>query len=100
MPEPKTLFAKLRRGLFMTHTEIIGKVKEAMVPDLPIDKREIDGLEEGLLAADIGTELTMSLIDRIESRVRDERITSMDCRTEAGGVEPRPPSPIPHNRPL
>ena len=82
MPEPKSLFAKLKRGLFMTHTEIIEKVKEAMVPDLPIDKRAIDGLEEGLLGADIGAELTMALIDRIESRVRDERITSMDRLTE------------------
>src|SRR5438477_9757673 len=78
----KSFFQKLKRGLFMTHTEIIEKVKEAMVPDLPIDKRAIDGLKEGLLGADIGAELTMSLIDRIESRVRDERITSMDRLTE------------------
>ena len=78
----KSFFQKLKRGLFMTHTEIIEKVKESMTPDLPIDKRAIDGLEEGLLGADIGAELTMSLIDRIESRVRDERITSMDRLTE------------------
>jgi len=78
----KTFFQKLKRGLFMTHTEIIEKVKEAMVPDLPIDQKAIDGLEEGLLGADIGAELTMSLVDRIESRVRDERITSMDRLTQ------------------
>jgi len=66
----------------MTHTEIIEKVKEAMVPDLPIDQKAIDGLEEGLLGADVGAELTMSLVDRIESRVRDERITSMDRFTQ------------------
>ena len=31
MPEPtKTLFDKLKRGLFMTHTEIIEKVKESL----------------------------------------------------------------------
>src|SRR5436853_7943106 len=78
----KTFFAKLKRGLFMTHTEIIEKVKESMTADLPIDKKAIDGLEEGLLGADVGAELTMSLIDRIESRVRDERSTSMDRLTE------------------
>jgi len=66
----------------MTHTEIIEKVKEAMTPDLPIDRKAIDGLEEGLLGADIGAELTTSLIDRIETRIRDERITSMDRLTE------------------
>jgi fused signal recognition particle receptor len=77
-PSRKTLFDKLKRGLFMTHTEIIEKVKESLTPDLPIDRSAIDGLEEGLLGADVGAELTMSLVDRMEQRVRDERITSMD----------------------
>jgi fused signal recognition particle receptor len=79
MGEPKkTFFDKLKRGLFMTHTEIIEKVKEAMTPDLPIDQTAIDGLEEGLLGADVGAELTMSLVERLERRVRDEKITTMD----------------------
>jgi fused signal recognition particle receptor len=80
-PPKKSLFDKLKRGLFMTHTEIIEKVKESLTPDLPIDQKAIDGLEEGLLGADIGAELTMSLIDRIEQRVRDEKITQMDRLT-------------------
>src|SRR5438045_8709338 len=83
MPEPKkTLFDKLKRGLFMTHTEIIEKVKEAVTPDLPIDQAAIDGLEEGLLGADIGAELTMSLVARIEQRVRDEKIKDVARLTE------------------
>jgi fused signal recognition particle receptor len=85
----KSLFAKLKRGLFMTHTEIIEKVKESMTPDLPIDKHAIDGLEEGLLGADVGAELTMALIDRIESRVRDEKISKMDRLTEVLREETR-----------
>ena len=85
----KSLFAKLKRGLFMTHTEIIEKVKESMTPDLPIDRKAIDGLEEGLLGADVGAELTMSLIDRIESRVRDEKISKMDRLTEVLREETR-----------
>jgi len=80
-PKKKTLFDKLKRGLFMTHTEIIEKVKESLTPDLPIDRQAIDGLEEGLLGADIGAELTMALVERIEQRVRDERITQMDRLT-------------------
>jgi fused signal recognition particle receptor len=78
----KTLFDKLKRGLFMTHTEIIEKVKDAMTPDLPIDQSAIDGLEEGLLGADVGAELTSALIERVEARVRDERITKMERLTE------------------
>jgi len=83
MGEPKkSLFDKLKRGLFMTHTEIIEKVKESMTPDLPIDQAAIDRLEEGLLGADVGAELTMSLVERLERRVRDEKITKMDRLTE------------------
>jgi len=85
----KTFFAKLKRGLFMTHTEIIEKVKESMTPDLPIDKHAIDGLEEGLLGADVGAELTMALIDRIEDRVRNEKISKMDRLTEVLREETR-----------
>src|SRR2546421_2782607 len=88
-PAQKTFFQKLKRGLFMTHTEIIEKVKESLTPDLPIDQSAIDGLEEGLLGADVGAELTMSLVDRIEERVRGERITKMDRFTEVLREETR-----------
>src|SRR5687768_4178767 len=90
MGEPKkNLFDKLKRGLFMTHTEIIEKVKESMTPDLPIDRKAIDGLEEGLLGADVGAELTMSLVDRMETRIRDEKISNMDRLTEVLREETR-----------
>ncbi len=85
----KTFFQKLKRGLFMTHTEIIEKVKESMTPDLPIDQKAIDGLEEGLLGADVGAELTMSLIERIEGRVRSEKISKLDRLTEVIREETR-----------
>jgi fused signal recognition particle receptor len=87
--QKKGLFDKLKRGLFMTHTEIIEKVRESMTPDLPIDQSAIDGLEEGLLGADVGAELTTSLVDRVERRVRDEKITKMDRLTEVIREETR-----------
>ncbi|HYC59267.1 MAG TPA: signal recognition particle-docking protein FtsY [Thermoanaerobaculia bacterium] len=90
MPEPtKSIFDKLKRGLFMTHTEIIEKVKESLTPDLPIDQSAIDGLEEGLLGADVGAELTTSIVERLERRVRDEKITKMDRLTEVIREETR-----------
>ena len=87
--QKKSLFDKLKRGLFMTHTEIIDKVKEAMTPDLPIDQSAIDGFEEGLLGADVGAELTTVLVARLEQRVRDEKITKMDRLTEVIREETR-----------
>ena len=90
MGEPKkSLFDKLKRGLFMTHTEIIEKVKEAITPDLPIDQSAIDGLEEGLLGADVGAELTMAIVDRLQERVRTENISRMDRLTEVIREETR-----------
>src|SRR5215210_444303 len=85
----KSLFQKLKRGLFMTHTEIIDKVKESLTPDLPISQAAIDGLEEGLLGADVGAELSMALVARVERRVRDEKITSMDRFTQVMREETR-----------
>jgi fused signal recognition particle receptor len=85
----KNLFDKLKRGLFMTHTEIIEKVKEAVTPNLPIDQAAIDGLEEGLLGADIGAELTTLLVERIERRVRDEKIKDVARLTEVLREETR-----------
>src|SRR5207245_1124853 len=79
--QQKTFFTKLKRGLFMTHTEIIDKVKESMTADLPIDRGAIDGLEEGLLGADVGAELTTAIVDRIEQRVRGENIRNIDRLT-------------------
>src|SRR5688500_8615695 len=90
MGEPKkSIFDKLKRGLSMTHTEIIEKVKESLTPDLPIDQSAIDGLEEGLLGADVGAELTTSLVARVEQRVRDEKITKMERLTEVIREETR-----------
>jgi fused signal recognition particle receptor len=90
MGEPKkSIFDKLKRGLFMTHTEIIEKMKESLTPDLPIDQSAIDGLEEGLLGADVGAELTAALIERVERRVRDEKITRMERLTEVIREETR-----------
>jgi fused signal recognition particle receptor len=79
----KSFLAKLKRGLFMTHTEILDKVKEAMTPALGVDQSVLDALEEALLAADVGAELTSELIARVERRVRSEDIQSVQSLTAA-----------------
>lgn len=84
-----TLFSKLKRGLFMTHTEIIEKMREAVVPDLPIDQSALDALEEGLLGADVGAELTGQLIATLERRVRDGKIRNVEALTSAVREETR-----------
>lgn len=82
-------FQKLKRGLFMTHTEIIEKVKEAVTPGLPVDQSAVDALEEGLLGADVGAELTTELIERLERRIREENIGDVQTLTRALRQETR-----------
>src|ERR1700745_3583891 len=85
----KTFFSKLKRGLFMTHTEIIEKVKEAMTPELPVGQDAIDGLEEGLLGADVGAGLTTSIIGALEHARRTENTTNMERLPAVIRNEPR-----------
>lgn len=91
---PPTLLQKLKRGLFMTHTELIEKVKEAMTPSLGVDQAVMDALEEGLLAADVGAELTTQVMDRLEIRVRDQQIRTVDELTAGVREEVRSLIPL------
>ncbi len=73
----------------MTHTEIIEKVKEAMTPELGVDRSVLDALEEGLLGADVGAEMSTELMDRLEARVRSNEIRSLDQLSGALRAETR-----------
>ncbi|MGE5276045.1 MAG: signal recognition particle-docking protein FtsY [Acidobacteriota bacterium] len=63
-----TFFAKIRRGLFMTHTEILEKVGAAVKKGLGFDESVLDSLEEALLEADVGAETAASLTEAVRSR--------------------------------
>jgi fused signal recognition particle receptor len=78
-----SFLGKLKRGLFMTHTEMLEKVKDAFTPELGVDQSVIDSLEEALLAADVGAELTGEVISRVEGRVRAQSISTVDELTAA-----------------
>jgi len=78
----------------MTHTEIIEKVKEAVTPALGVDQAVMDALEEGLLGADVGAELTTAVMDRLETRVRSQEITTVDALTAAVRQEVRALIPL------
>jgi fused signal recognition particle receptor len=61
-------FAKVRRGLFMTHTEILEKLGTAVKKGLGIDESVLESLEEALLAADVGAETSAALTDAVRER--------------------------------
>jgi fused signal recognition particle receptor len=69
--EPKKgFFGKLKRGLFMTHTEIIEKVNAAMEGRTTLDEDTLEFLEEALIGADLGVEASLELVDNLRKDVR------------------------------
>ena len=73
-----TFLKKLKRGLFMTHTEFIEKVGETFARTGPVEPEHIDRLEEALIAADAGVALSVRLADEIRAEVRANRITTAE----------------------
>ncbi len=73
-----TFLKKLKRGLFMTHTEFIEKVGETFQRSGPVAPEHIDRLEEALIAADAGVALSVRLADEIRGEVRAKRITTAE----------------------
>ncbi|MDQ5856745.1 MAG: signal recognition particle receptor subunit alpha, partial [Acidobacteriota bacterium] len=62
------LFSKVRRGLFMTHTEILEKLGAAVKKGLGFDETVLESLEEALLEADVGAETAAALADAVRQR--------------------------------
>ncbi len=69
---------KLKRGLFMTHTEFLERVGETLTRTGPVEPEHLDRLEEALIAADTGVDLSMTLVDALRNDVRKKRITACD----------------------
>jgi fused signal recognition particle receptor len=61
-------FAKVKRGLFMTHTEILEKLGTAVKEGLGFDESVLESLEEALLSADVGAETAATLTDAVRRR--------------------------------
>lgn len=62
------LFSKIRRGLFMTHTEILEKVGTAVKRGFGFDETVLESLEEALLEADVGAETAAALTEAVRRR--------------------------------
>ncbi len=69
---------KLKRGLLMTHTEFIEKVGESFRRTGPVEPAHLDLLEDALIAADTGVELSIRLVDLLREDVRKGHLTAAD----------------------
>ncbi|HWC64905.1 MAG TPA: signal recognition particle-docking protein FtsY [Thermoanaerobaculia bacterium] len=66
-------FSKIKRGLFMTHTEILEKIEGAVREKLGYDESVLESLEEALIAADVGAETAGTLVAGVAARARRYR---------------------------
>ena len=74
MAEPASgFFSKIKRGLFMTHTEILQKLEGAVKETLGYDDSVLEALEEALLAADVGAATAAVLVAGVASRASRHR---------------------------
>jgi fused signal recognition particle receptor len=81
-PAKRGFFAKVKRGLFMTHTEILEKLGNAVKESLGIDESVLEALEEALLAADVGADTAATLTDAVRERANvSERKDAAHVRT-------------------
>jgi fused signal recognition particle receptor len=71
-PQKKGVLAKLKRGLFMTHTELISRVGGAIKTKFGPDPRALESLEEALIAADVGPATALELVGAVRAAVSDE----------------------------
>ncbi len=61
-------FSKVRRGLFMTHTEILEKLGTAVKKGFGFDESVLETLEETLIESDVGAETAAALADGLRQR--------------------------------
>jgi fused signal recognition particle receptor len=74
----RSFLGKLKRGLFMTHTEFLEKAGDAFRRTGPVDASHLDHLEDALIASDAGVELSLRIVDELRDEVRAGRITTAE----------------------
>jgi fused signal recognition particle receptor len=68
--KPAGVWGKLKRGLFMTHTEVLERLEAAVAGRGVVDEATLVELEEVLIGADVGIAATQELLRRLRPRVR------------------------------
>ena len=66
----KGFWQKLKRGLFMTHTELLERLDASLEGRDVLDEGTLEHLEEALIGADLGVATTGELVERLKSEVR------------------------------
>jgi fused signal recognition particle receptor len=68
--ERSSFWGKLKKGLFMTHTEFLERLDAAVEGRAVVDEEMLEHLEETLIGTDVGVETALEVIDSVKERVR------------------------------
>ena len=64
----------LDKGLEKTKDSFLGKIARAVVGKSRVDDEVLDNLEEILITSDVGVETTLKIIEKIEARVKKDKV--------------------------
>ncbi len=71
----KFSFSRLSEGLSKTRDEVVGKINRLVTARGKIDDETLEQIEEILIGADVGVEVSLALVESIRSRVMDDKYT-------------------------
>lgn len=74
--EKVAVISKLRQRLAKTHNALIKRLAEVMRLTGKVDEDLIESIEDILVQADIGVEMTQKIISRLQEEIRLKKITS------------------------
>lgn len=74
----ETFFSRLKKGLAKTHDALVGRIAAALTGRLRIDDGLLEELEYALIAADVGMNTTMALVDQLKKAVRDKEVVDVE----------------------
>jgi len=67
----------LSEGLEKTKTGIFEKLSRAVVGKSKVDDDTLDGIEDALIASDIGVDTTLKIVERLENRVARDKFMNI-----------------------
>jgi fused signal recognition particle receptor len=80
--EKKLESDSLEKGLTKTKSSFFDKLSRAIVGKSQVDDDVLDGIEEALVASDIGVDTTLKIIDLLEERVaKDKYLNTQELNT-------------------
>ncbi|MEM8933431.1 MAG: signal recognition particle-docking protein FtsY [Acidobacteriota bacterium] len=68
--QQKGFWKKLKRGLFMTHNELIDRMDAAVSGRATLDEETLEFLEESLIGADLGVQTALELVENLKAQVK------------------------------